>query len=153
MNTSIQTIDQYIASQPKEVASILEEVRKTIHKVIPEAEETIGYGIPTFKYYGNVVHFAGYKNHIGFYPGAVGVEAFADEIKPYNTSKGTIQFSLNEPIPYDLIAKITTFRVQQNLEKRKRNDNSTNDSTCFNRKSMGNVDTTRTHNTMEQCFR
>lgn len=120
MNTSIQTIDQYIAAQPREVASILEEVRKTIRKVIPEAEETIGYGIPTFKYYGNLVHFAGYKNHIGFYPGAAGVEAFADEIKTYNTSKGTIQFLLKEPIPYDLIAKITTFRVQQNLEKKKK---------------------------------
>ncbi|HLP63042.1 iron chaperone [Flavobacterium sp.] len=120
MNTSIKTIDEYIATQPKEVALILEQVRKTIRNVIPEAEETIGYGIPTFKYYGNLVHFAGYKNHIGFYPGAAGIEAFADEIKQYNTSKGTIQFLLKEPIPYDLIAKITTFRVQQNLEKKKK---------------------------------
>jgi uncharacterized protein YdhG (YjbR/CyaY superfamily) len=120
MNTEIKTIDQYIASQPNDVAAILEKVRATIRKVTPEAEETINYGIPTFKLNGNLVHFAGYKNHIGFYPGAVGIEAFANEIKQYNTSKGTIQFQLNEPIPYDLIAKITTFRVQQNLEKKKK---------------------------------
>lgn len=117
MNTSIKTIDEYLATQTKEVALILEEVRQTIHNVIPEAEETINYGIPTFKYYGNLVHFAGYKNHIGFYPGAAGIEAFADEIKSYNTSKGTIQFKLNEPIPFELIAKITIFRVQQNHDK------------------------------------
>ncbi len=120
MNTEIKTIDQYIASQPDDVAAILEKVRATIRKVVPEAEETIGYGIPTFKLNGNLVHFAGYKNHIGFYPGASGVEVFANEIKQHNTSKGTIQFQLNEPIPYDLIAKITTFRVQQNLEKKKK---------------------------------
>ena len=120
MNTQINTIEQYIASQPENVAAILEKVRATIRKIAPEAEETINYGIPTFKLNGNLVHFAGYKNHIGFYPGAAGVEAFTSEIKPYNTSKGTIQFQLNEPIPYDLIAKITTFRVQQNLEKKKK---------------------------------
>lgn len=120
MNTEIKSIDQYIATQPDDVAAILEKVRATIRNVIPEVEETINYGIPTFKYHGNLVHFAGYKNHIGFYPGASGVEAFTSEIKPYNTSKGTIQFQLNEPIPYDLIAKITTFRVQQNLEKKKK---------------------------------
>ncbi len=120
MNTEIKTIDQYIATQPTDVATILEKVRTTIRKVAPEAEETIGYGIPTFKLNGNLVHIAGYKNHIGFYPGATGVEAFTSEIKSYKTSKGTIQFQLNEPIPYDLIAKITTFRVQQNLQKKKK---------------------------------
>jgi uncharacterized protein YdhG (YjbR/CyaY superfamily) len=120
MKANYTTIDQYIATQNKDVALILEEIRQTIRKVIPEAQETIGYGIPTFKYYGNLVHFASYKNHIGFYPGVTGIEVFADRIKLYKTSKGTIQFQLNEPIPYDLIAKITTFRVKQNLEKRKK---------------------------------
>lgn len=117
MKITYTSIDDYIATQPKEVANLLESIRQTIRKVIPEAEETINYGIPTFKYFGNLVHFAGYKNHIGFYPGAAGIEVFADEIKSYKTSKGTIQFQLNDPIPYDLIVKITTFRVQQNKEK------------------------------------
>ncbi|MBL7885681.1 MAG: DUF1801 domain-containing protein [Flavobacterium sp.] len=120
MNSEIKNIDQYISIQPDNVATILKKVRETIRNIVPEAEETINYGIPTFKLNGNLVHFAGYKNHIGFYPGAAGIEAYTSEIKAYKTSKGTIQFQLNEPIPYDLIAKITTFRVQQNLEKKKK---------------------------------
>lgn len=120
MNTNFKTIDEYIALQPEKVILILEEIRETIRNVIPEAEETIGYQIPTFKYYGNLVHFAAYKNHIGFYPGASGVEAFKDEISEYSTSKGTIQFPIDEPIPLDLISKITAFRVKQNLEKKKK---------------------------------
>lgn len=114
-----KTIDEYIAMQPESVASLLEEMRQTIRKVIPTAEETIGYGIPTFKHHGNLVHFAGYKNHIGFYPGAAAIDIFKEDISQYNTSKGTIQFALDQPIPYNLVAKITQFRVQQNEEKAK----------------------------------
>lgn len=119
MNTNYKTIDEYIALQPENAATILEEIRETIRKVIPTAEETIGYGIPTFKHHGNLVHFAGYKNHVGFYPGADGIEAFKNEMSQYNTSKGTVQFALDQPIPFDLIAKITKYRVQQNEEKAK----------------------------------
>lgn len=119
MNTDYKTIDEYIAMQPENVALILENIRETIRKVIPAAEETIGYGIPTFKHHGNLVHFAGYKNHIGFYPGADGIETFKNEMSQYNTSKGTVQFALDKPIPYDLITKITQYRVQQNEEKAK----------------------------------
>lgn len=120
MNTNFKTIDEYIALQPEKVILILEQIRQTIKDIIPEAEQTISYQIPTFKYYGNLVHFAGYKNHIGFYPGASAIEIFKDEITEYTTSKGTIQFPIDKPIPLDLISKITAFRVKQNLEKKKK---------------------------------
>lgn len=120
MNTNFKTIDEYIALQPQKIVLILEQIRRTIKEIIPEAEETISYQIPTFKYHGNLVHFAGYKNHIGFYPGASAVEIFKDEITEYKTSKGTIQFPIDKPIPLDLISKITAFRVKQNLEKKKK---------------------------------
>jgi uncharacterized protein YdhG (YjbR/CyaY superfamily) len=120
MNTNYKTIDEYIALQDEKVIPILEEIRKTIKNCAPEAEETIGYGIPTFKFHGNLVHFAAYKNHIGFYPGPSGIEFFKDEIAKYNNSKGTVQFPLDKPIPFDLITKITGFRVKQNLEKLKK---------------------------------
>jgi uncharacterized protein YdhG (YjbR/CyaY superfamily) len=120
MNTNYETIDQYIAMQPKNVVLILEKIRETIKEVAPNVEETISYGIPTFKYNGNLVHFAAYKNHIGFYPGALAVETFKDEITNYSTSKGTIQFPIDKPIPLDLISRIITFRVKQNLEKKKK---------------------------------
>lgn len=120
MTTNFKTIDEYIAMQPEMVILILEEIRKTIKNVIPDAEETISYQIPTFKYHGNLVHFAAYKNHIGFYPGAFAVETFKDEITDYSTSKGTIQFPIDKPIPLNLISRITAFRVKQNLEKKKK---------------------------------
>ncbi len=117
MNTTSKTIEDYYETQPDSTKVLLEEVRKTIRNVVPDAEESISYGIPTFKYYGNLVHFGGYKNHIGFYPGAAAIEIFKDEIEGYTVSKGTVQFQLNERIPYDLIAKITHYRVQKNTEK------------------------------------
>lgn len=120
MTTNFKTIDEYNALQPEKVISILEEIREIIRNVIPEAEETISYQIPTFKYHGNLVHFAAYKNHIGFYAGVSAVETFKDDITNYASSKGTIQFPINEPIPLDLISKITAFRVKQNLEKKKK---------------------------------
>ena len=116
IKNDFKTIDEYIAEQPKEVAVLLEKVRATIKKVAPDAIETISYAIPTFKLLGNLVHFAAFKNHIGFYPGASGVEHFKDELTNYNISKGTIQFQLSEPIPYKLIEKITKFRVEENLK-------------------------------------
>jgi uncharacterized protein YdhG (YjbR/CyaY superfamily) len=111
------TIDEFIAIFPKDVREILEKVRETIRKAAPEAEETIGYGIPTFVLKGNLVHFAAYKNHIGFYPTSSGIARFKDELTAYKTSRGTVQFPLDKPIPYDLISKIVAFRVKENLEK------------------------------------
>lgn len=116
IKNDFKTIDEYIAIQPAEIAVLLEKVRATIRKVAPEATEVISYAIPTFKFHGNLVHFANFKNHIGFYPGASGVEHFKSELTKYNFSKGTIQFQLSEPIPYDLIEKITKFRLEENVK-------------------------------------
>lgn len=114
------SIDAYIADFPDDVQTILQKVRVTIANAAPEAVETIAYGIPTFKLNGkNLVHFGGYKTHIGFYPAPSGIEAFKNETAAYETGKGTLQFSLDKQIPYDLITKITKYRVEQNLEKKK----------------------------------
>jgi len=117
-----QTIDEHIAQFPASTREILQKVRETIREVAPDAIEVIAYGIPTFKLNGNLVHFAGYARHVGFYPGSEAIEVFRDEIKGYKTSKGTIQFPLDKPIPYELIKKITQYRVQKNqkpLSKKK----------------------------------
>lgn len=113
------TIDEYIANFPESVQKILEKVRSTIKKVAPEAEETIGYGIPTFKLHGNLVHFAGYAHHIGFYPGPEALEVFAKDLKEFELSKGTVRLPLDKEIPYDLIEKITRYRVEKNTSKKK----------------------------------
>lgn len=105
-------IDEYISNFPDDVQDILEKIRQTIHAAAPEAVEKISYGIPTFKQKGNVVHFAAYASHIGFYPGAQALEVFAKEVQSYRTGKGTLQFSLDKPIPYKLIADITKYRVK-----------------------------------------
>jgi len=117
-----QTIDEHIAQFPVSTREILQKVRETIREVAPDAIEVIAYGIPTFKLNGNLVHFAGYARHVGFYPGSEAIEVFRGEIKGYKTSKGTIQFPLDKPIPYELIKKITQYRVQKNqkpLSKKK----------------------------------
>ena len=110
-------IDEYIAGFPETTRDILLKVRATIRNSVPEAEEAISYGIPTFKLKGNLVHFAGYKNHIGFYPGAAGIETFKEELSEYKLSRGTVQFPIDKPIPFDLITKIVDFRVKQNLRQ------------------------------------
>ena len=113
----IKSIDDYIAAHPKDVQQLLQSIRSTIKKVVPHATETISYGIPTFKLKSNLVHFAAYKKHIGFYPGAAAIEVFKNQLQIYKTSKGTIQFSLNQPIPYELIVQIVSYRVApQNLK-------------------------------------
>jgi uncharacterized protein YdhG (YjbR/CyaY superfamily) len=112
-----KTIDEYIATFPKNIQSILRELRRTIRECVPQAEEAISYQIPTFKLNGNLVHFAAFKNHIGFYPSSSGVEAFKEKLTKYQISKGTIRFQLNEPIPFDLIKEIVKFRVKENLAK------------------------------------
>ena len=112
------TIDEYIANFPDEVQRILQKVRHTIRQVAPEATEKISYGIPTFTLHGkNLVHFAGYDKHIGFYPGAYALEAFAEHITDYETSKGTVKFSLDKPVDYEFIKHITQFCIKQRGQK------------------------------------
>ncbi len=95
----------------------MEKVRATIKKAAPRAEEAIKYQIPTFVLNGNLIHFAGYKNHIGLYPGSKAIEEFKDELSGYKISKGTVQFPLDKPMPVGLITKITKFCVKRNLAK------------------------------------
>ena len=114
---SYNTIDEYIALFPDEIQSKLIKIRETIKAAAPEAGEKISYQMPTFTLKGNLVHFAAFKNHIGFYPTPSGTEEFKKELSAYDGSKGTVRFPLDKPIPYDLIHKITLFRVKENLEK------------------------------------
>ena len=102
---------------PKNIQDILQKLRRTISKSAPNAEETISYQIPTFKLNGNLVHFAGYKNHIGFYPTSSGIEAFKKDLSIYEVSKGSVKFPINKPIPFDLVEKIVEYRVKENLDK------------------------------------
>jgi uncharacterized protein YdhG (YjbR/CyaY superfamily) len=112
-----QTIDEYIAAFPDDVQQILQQIRQTIREAAPDAQEAISYQMPTFKLHGNLVHFAAYKKHIGFYPAPAGIEAFKDELAPYASSKGAVQFPLDQPMPYDLIRRIVTFRVAETLAR------------------------------------
>jgi len=112
-------IDEYIADFPVDVRLLLQKVRTAIRKAAPKAEEAIKYQMPTFVLNGNLIHFAGYKNHIGLYPGSKPIEEFKDDLVKYRTSKGTVQFPLDKPIPVGLIGKITKFCVQRNLAKKK----------------------------------
>jgi len=111
------SIDEYIATFPAEMQKILEELRATIKAAAPEAEEKISYQMPTFALKGNLVHFAAYKNHIGFYPTPNGIEAFKQELSVYEGAKGSVRFPIEKPLPLELISKIVAFRVAENLEK------------------------------------
>lgn len=111
------SIDEYIAIFPGEVQTILAELRAVIKAAAPDAEEKISYQMPTFVLKGNLVHFAAYKNHIGFYPTPSGIEPFKQELSVYEVSKGTIRFPIDKPLPYELISKIVRLRVVENLEK------------------------------------
>ena len=114
-----KTIDEYINTFPKNVQIILEKMRQTMQQTAPEAIEAISYQMPTFKLNGkNLVHFAAWKNHIGLYPTPSGIEGFKKELSPYKMSKGSIQFPINEPIPYDLVRKIVKYRVKENLDRK-----------------------------------
>ena len=114
-------IDDYIAGYPHETQLILEKLRLTIRKAAPDAKETINYGIPTFTLKGNLVHFAGFKNHVGFYPTPSGIEAFKKELSVYEGAKGSVKFPISELLPFDLVTKIVEFRVKESLEKAKLN--------------------------------
>jgi uncharacterized protein YdhG (YjbR/CyaY superfamily) len=108
-----ETIDGYIKTFPKDIQKILETVRQEIKKAAPEAEEAISYQMPTFKLNGNLVHFAAFKNHIGFYPTPSGTEKFKKEISVYRSGKGSIQFPIDKPMPISLIKKIVEYRVKE----------------------------------------
>lgn len=112
-----QNIDEYVEGFPDDVQEILQKVRATIREAAPQAEETIKYGIPTFTLKGNLVHFAAFKKHIGFYPTPTGIDKFKDELSVYETSKGAVQFPLDKPIPFHLIGRVVKFRVRENLGK------------------------------------
>ena len=115
--TTPKTIDEYIASFPQDVQEILEKIRMTIRNAAPDAKETIKYQMPTFTLKGNLVHFAAFKMHIGFYPTPSGIEEFDKELSVYKGGKGSARFPLDKPIPYDLISRIVKFRVKENLER------------------------------------
>jgi uncharacterized protein YdhG (YjbR/CyaY superfamily) len=118
MTTKPATVDDYIATFPVDVQTVLEQVRSVIRKVVPQAEETISYGVPTFKLNGTyVIYFAGYKNHISIYPAPRENEAFKEELARYKGGKGTVQFPLSQAIPLSLISKIAKYLLTKNLER------------------------------------
>jgi uncharacterized protein YdhG (YjbR/CyaY superfamily) len=112
-----ETVDQYIAAFPADVKKRMQQLRKTIKAGAPNADELISYQMPGYKYFGMLVYFAAYKNHIGFYPGAGGLLEFYKELSSFKSAKGSVQFPHDRPIPYDMISKIVKFRVKQNEEK------------------------------------
>lgn len=115
MKTVSQSVDEYITTFPKEVQLMLEKIRSTILENAPNATESISYGMPAYKTGEKpLVYFAGYKKHIGFYATPTGHSAFSEALSKYKQGKGSVQFQINEPIPYDLIAKIVAFRVKEN---------------------------------------
>lgn len=114
----VEDIDAYIQAQREEVRPLLQEVRAVIHAAAPEATERMSYAIPTFFLNGNLVHFAAFTNHIGLYPGAEGIATFAEELSRYKYAKGSVQFPLSEPLPFDLITRIVRFRAEQNRAKK-----------------------------------
>lgn len=114
------SIDDFIARYPASVQARLKKLHATIRKAAPKASEKISYGIPTFWLNGNLVHFAAYVKHIGFYPGPSGISAFKKELSKYKGAKGSVQFPLDKPLPLGLVAKIVRYRVKENLEKGKR---------------------------------
>ena len=114
MIKKFKTMDEYIKSFPNDVSTILEKMRQTIREAAPEAAEAISYQMPTFKLNGkNLVHFAAFKNHIGFYPIPSGIKAFKKELAPYKQGKGSVQFPIDKAVPYDLVRKIVIFRAKE----------------------------------------
>jgi uncharacterized protein YdhG (YjbR/CyaY superfamily) len=112
-----QNVDEYIAAYPPDVQAKLEKIRVTIRKAAPQAEETLSYGVPTFKLGGNLVSFGAAKKHIGFYPTPSAIEAFKAELAAYASAKGSVQFPLDKPVPLGLISKMVKFRVKESLQR------------------------------------
>jgi len=114
-----KNFEEYFAAFPADVQDMLEDLRQTIAKAAPAAEEVISYQMPAYKLHGMLVYFAAYKNHIGFYPGAGGIAAFRKELSVYKGAKGSVQFPVEQPLPLKLVSRIVKFRVKQNVEKEK----------------------------------
>jgi uncharacterized protein YdhG (YjbR/CyaY superfamily) len=119
-NRQSKTIDEYINRFPDDVQKLLNQVRQTIREAAPEAEETINYQMPTFRLNGNLVHFAAFKNHIGFYPTPTGIEAFTEELSAYEGAKGSVKFPMDQPLPLALIRRIVEYRVKENVERKQK---------------------------------
>jgi uncharacterized protein YdhG (YjbR/CyaY superfamily) len=115
--TKFTSVEEYHSGFPKATMDMLKELRRTIQAAAPEAEEIISYNMPAYKLKGMLVYYAGYSKHIGFYPGASGIEHFKKEIAGYKWAKGSVQFPLEEPLPLTLVTKIVKFRVKENLER------------------------------------
>jgi uncharacterized protein YdhG (YjbR/CyaY superfamily) len=114
---TFESIDEYIIKFPPETQEILRMLRKVIQESAPDAKEKISYQMPTFVLHGNLVHFAAYKNHIGFYPAPGGIDAFKQELSEYKGAKGSVQFPKDKPLPYELISRIVKFRAVENIKK------------------------------------
>lgn len=113
----IASVDAYIAQFAPDIQTILQSIRQVVREAAPEATEKISYQMPTLYLHGNLVHFAAFKNHIGFYPAPQGIEAFQQELAGYKGAKGSVQFPLNQPMPYDLIRRMTAYRAEENKAK------------------------------------
>ncbi|HCP15256.1 MAG TPA: hypothetical protein DIT32_05750 [Peptococcaceae bacterium] len=114
-NPTVESIDDYISQFSPEIQEILQTLRNVIREAAPGSEEKISYQMPTFYLYGNLVHFAAYENHIGFYPAPSGIETFKHELSGYKSAKGSVQFPIAKPLPYELIRRIVRFRVSENI--------------------------------------
>ena len=114
-----ESIDEYISAFPEHTQKLLQQMRAVIHKAVPKTEEVISYGMPAFKLHTVLVYFAGYKNHIGFYPTSSGIRLFKDQFADYKSSKGAVQFPLDKPLPVKLIKEITVFRAKAIKAERK----------------------------------
>ena len=112
-----QNVDEYFSGFPNDIQKLLKQMRATIKKAAPKAEEVISYAIPGYLLEGMLVYFAAFKNHIGFYPGAAGIAAFKKELSVYKSAKGSVQFPLDNPLPLSLVTRIVKFRIRQNLDK------------------------------------
>ncbi len=116
-DTSIKTIDEYITNARPEVQGVLQKLRGVIHEAAPEATEKISWGMPTFYQYGNLVHFAAFKHHIGLYPGLEAMTAFENESAKYKGTKGSLHLPIQEPLPYELVTRIVKYRVEESMKE------------------------------------
>lgn len=114
---NFNTIDEYIVQFPPNVQEILQTIRNVIKESAPDAKEKISYQMPTFDFHGNLVHFAAFKNHIGFYPAPSGISAFKEKLSGYKGAKGSVQFPLDKQMPYELMGEIVKFRVEENIRR------------------------------------
>ena len=119
MKSKPKTVDEYIGGFPDDVAAMLQQLRQAIREEAPDAKEIISYQMPAFSLHGNLVYFAGYRNHVGFYPTSSGIATFRKELAPFETSRGTVRFPAGEPIPMELVRRIIRYRIKEDIRKHK----------------------------------